>query len=378
MTFDGKAFGEEIVSAVKSHVSAVVGPVLTRLDALEKQLADMPVPKDGKDADEDAITARVSEKMAGELAELREAVEAIEPAPELPDIAGMIKEAIDALPEPVSETAIKSMLDDRISAIPEPETVNADAIVSDMKAYVDGKSAEIIERIPAQIEPEPLPDIAKLVNEAVAAIPAPEDGKDADPEEIRAAVADEVQRAVATLPAPKDGKSVTIDDVRPLIEEAVSKSVASIATIKDGFIDREGSLVFTMSDGSTKNFGKVVGRDGSDADMPALEKLISEKVAAIPTPKDGEDGVGFDDMTCEVRADGVYLVWEKGEIVKEARLPVPIDRGVFKSGETYVAGNCVTWGGSAWICQKDTSEKPGDGDAWRLAVKKGRDGKDKA
>jgi hypothetical protein len=61
----------------------------------------------------------------------------------------------------------------------------------------------------------------------------------------------------------------------------------------------------------------------------------------------------------------------------EARPRSVIDRGVFKDGTEYDKGDGVTWGGSFWIAQRDTQSKPdaGNGD-WRLAVKKGRDGKD--
>ena len=36
----------------------------------------------------------------------------------------------------------------------------------------------------------------------------------------------------------------------------------------------------------------------------------------------------------------------------------------------------MTWGGSLWTAQDDTAEKPDGSKTWRLAVKKGRDGKD--
>jgi hypothetical protein len=35
----------------------------------------------------------------------------------------------------------------------------------------------------------------------------------------------------------------------------------------------------------------------------------------------------------------------------------------------------VSFGGSAFIAQRDTTDKPESSDAWRLAVKRGRDGK---
>jgi hypothetical protein len=50
---------------------------------------------------------------------------------------------------------------------------------------------------------------------------------------------------------------------------------------------------------------------------------------------------------------------------------------VWKSGGDYRAGNFVSWGGSVWHCNEDgTTEKPGTGPTWTLAVKRGRDGKD--
>jgi hypothetical protein len=47
--FDGEAFGAEIVDVVKSYVARATEPLLARIDALEKRIAEMPVPKDGKD-----------------------------------------------------------------------------------------------------------------------------------------------------------------------------------------------------------------------------------------------------------------------------------------------------------------------------------------
>jgi collagen type III alpha len=99
-------------------------------------------------------------------------------------------------------------------------------------------------------------------------------------------------------------------------------------------------------------------------------------LARQPGPP-GQDGVGFDDMTFETREDGCYLVWEKGDVVKEARLPIPMDRGVYKEGVVYYPGDGVTWAGSFHIAQQKTSAKPETAaSGWRLAVKRGRDGKD--
>ena len=58
-------------------------------------------------------------------------------------------------------------------------------------------------------------------------------------------------------------------------------------------------------------------------------------------------------------------------------MPAVIDRGVYRDTEAYAKGDGVTWGGSYFIAQKQAPEgKPGESDSWRLAVKRGRDGKD--
>jgi hypothetical protein len=57
----------------------------------------------------------------------------------------------------------------------------------------------------------------------------------------------------------------------------------------------------------------------------------------------------------------------------EAR-PVMKYIGVWDQAKIYGAGNFVTEGGSLWHAQRaSVGERPGSGDAWQLAVKKGRD-----
>lgn len=261
---DAKAFGTELAGIVKAATS----PIIARLDALEKRLDNMPVPKDGKDADADEVAAIVSGQLRGEIESIMEALEAIEipEVPELPDIDGMVSEA---------------------------------------------------------------------VSEAVAAIPAPEKGE--------------------------DGKSVTVDDVAPLIEAQVSKAVAAIPPAKDGvgvagaMIDRSGNLVLTLSNGETKELGLVVGKDAAPAEP-------------------GRDGLGFEDLEFVTDDMGRPVAkFQRGDVVKTVALPCIIDRGPYRTGEKYQKGDAVSYGGSLWIAQDATDEKPDGGKGWRLAVKKGRD-----
>lgn len=135
--------------------------------------------------------------------------------------------------------------------------------------------------------------------------------------------------------------------------------------VKELLIDRDGALVATMDDGEMKNLGPVVGKDG----------------AAGKDGAPGRDGFGFDDMDVVVLDDDrtIELSFRRGDDEKAFTLkwPTVIDRGVYKDGQDYAAGDGVTWGGSFWIAQKDTSAKPDTPESgWRLAVKKGRDGKD--
>jgi integrin beta 3 len=120
--------------------------------------------------------------------------------------------------------------------------------------------------------------------------------------------------------------------------------------------------------------------------VPGATGLQGEKGLDGRDGKDGRDGVdgfGFDDL--EVLYDGERsFTWRftKGERVKDFGpfvMPVPIHRGVFKEGQTYARGDCVTFGGSTFIAKSATAMKPeelGDGARdWMLSTKRGRDGK---
>lgn len=51
-------------------------------------------------------------------------------------------------------------------------------------------------------------------------------------------------------------------------------------------------------------------------------------------------------------------------------------RGTFAAGETYEEGDFVTDHGGLWHCNSPTTARPGTSDAWQLAVKAGRPGRD--
>ena len=108
---------------------------------------------------------------------------------------------------------------------------------------------------------------------------------------------------------------------------------------------------------------------------------IKGHLATIPTPKDGADGFGFDDFDIGYDGErGFTFKFQHGDRLLERTFTIPliIDRGVFKRGSTYQLGDGVTHGGSYWIARNDSADAPGENNSsWRLAVKRGRDGKDK-
>jgi integrin beta 3 len=225
----------------------------------------------------------------------------------------------------------------------------------------------------------------------------------------------------------EDGKSVSIDDVAPILEgffarwaldferratDTMHKSIDRIPVPKDGVDGKDGRNGedgrngVDGSDGVDGEDGRD-GRDGIDGKSVTLDDLSStleilvskwaleferratdslqKAVDRMPAPKDGEDGkngadgLGFDDM--DVQFDGercISIVFAKGDITKKFDLSVPavIDRGIYREGTEYSRGDGVTWAGSYWIAQDKTAAKPDSGDGWRLAVKRGRDGKD--
>lgn len=303
-----------IGAELAAMVKAKIDPLLDRMTALEKRLEEMPQPKDGKDADPAQVAAIVRDQIKGDLEDIRATVAefpALVAAPELPDIPKMIDDAIEA----------KMGVEDMERSI--EEVVRA--VVAEIPIPQDGSSVTIDEVLPA---------LEKRVDDFLSTIPMPENGKDG-----------------------RDG--VDGNDGAPGEKGEPGRDGLDV---KDLFRAEGGILVATMSDGRVKELGRFVGKDGDKGDPG----------------KDGVDGVGFDDLSVEYDGEKSFTMkFTKGERLKEFAfsLPVVIDRGIFSQGKSYQAGDGVTWAGHYWIAQKDTEAKPGEGDGWRLAVKRGRDGK---
>lgn len=239
--------------------------------------------------------------------------------------------------------------------------------------------------------------VAQEVAKAAAAIRVPADGKDVDMAAVQVLVAE----AVKSLPPPQDGQdghSVTLDDVRPLIEsavrsireeasETVATAIKSIPVPKDGapgkdgergapgengadglglagaMIDRDGALLVTLTNGTVKSLGLVVGKDGTSG----------------ANGRDGTDGISLDafEMDYLEETHEVRIKAACAGRTKELRYPAGGIRpgGYWREGTKAKA--CEAWvhDGSLWIAAKDTEGKPqAQGDDWVIAARKGRDG----
>lgn len=238
-----------------------------------------------------------------------------------------------------------------------------------------------------------LAGVPLLLERGMMNIPAPRDGKDADPALIAKAVAE----AVAAIPAPKDGTCVTIEDVRPLVEDAVkaipkpqdgrdgatpeqvremvAEAIKALPPAKDGESVTVEQVLAELAPAMDAAIAKAV----LDVERRA-QGVLERAVANIPKPKDGKDGVdGFslDDLQIDDDGDGTMtLRFVRGELVREKSIRYPRgDRGIYREEGDYRKGDGTTYGGSFWIAQKDAPEgRPGNSADWRLAVKAGRDG----
>jgi hypothetical protein len=235
--------------------------------------------------------------------------------------------------------------------------------------------------------------VRPLIEEAVKAIPPPKDGapgKDGTSVTIED-VLPIIHEAVKSIPAPKDGadgkdgepgkdgSSVVLDDVLPALREDVQKAIEALPVPKDGRDGKDGNdgKSVTVED-FRQMFEAEQAKWALDFERRAND-LLQRTFENMPKPKDGKDGLGFDDLAVEDDGEGnVTLKFQRGEAVKEFNLHFPCFkyRGVWTE-QSYREGDGVTFGGSLWLAKKESPEgKPGQSDDWQLAVKKGRDGKD--
>ncbi len=214
--------------------------------------------------------------------------------------------------------------------------------------------------------------------------------KDADMEALK----EHISELVKAIPAPADGQSVTVEDVAPLIREEVAKAVAEVpppAPGKDADMEalraHLGDLVKGIQLPTVPTIDEVAAtfeRRFSDLTLSwerQARETFDKAADRMPIPKDGRDALPLECFDLALGEDGrtVTVKMQAGDVVveKSVKIASVIDRGVFSAEKSYEQGDGTTYGGCYWIAQKDApAGVPGGSDDWRLAVKKGRDGKD--
>lgn len=305
------------------------------------------------------------------LTRLAKQVEEISNAP-APDVESMVKAEIAKLPAQAAPELpdVATMVSEAVAAIPVPR---------------DGKSVTVDDITPV---------LQELVSNAVAEIPVPKDGKDFDSAMLKQAVEEAVSEAVAAIPVPQDGKSVTTEDVQPMIQELVSASMPELPDVKSMVNEAIAALPAAEPGKDGEN-----GRDALSLEiLPFIDEGKSYPRGSYATHNGGlwrayekthgirgweclVDGVAdIDIKQSEQRCFTLTVKRTSGASeTKSFDVPVMIYQGVFKSGQEYLPGDTVTWGGSLWHCDEQTQDKPGEAGSkgWTLAAKRGRDGRDK-
>ncbi|MGC3297742.1 hypothetical protein [Pseudomonas aeruginosa] len=232
------------------------------------------------------------------------------------------------------------------------------------------------------------------LSELVKAIPAPADGQSVTVEDVAPLIREEVAKAVAEVPPAKDGESVTVDDVRPILADLVGKAVADLpppAPGKDADMEalraHLGDLVKGIQLPTVPTIDEVAAtfeRRFSDLTLSwerQAREAFDKAADRMPIPTDGRDALPLESFDLALGEDGrtITVKMQAGDVVveKSVKIASVIDRGVFSAEKSYEQGDGTTYGGCYWIAQKDApAGVPGGSDDWRLAVKKGRDGKD--
>ncbi|MFK1121615.1 hypothetical protein ACIUXL_24100 [Pseudomonas aeruginosa] len=232
------------------------------------------------------------------------------------------------------------------------------------------------------------------LSELVKSIPAPADGQSVTVEDVAPLIREEVAKAVAEVPLAKDGESVTVDDVRPILADLVGKAVADLpppAPGKDADMEalraHLGDLVKGIQLPTVPTIDEVAAtfeRRFSDLTLSwerRARETFDKAADRMPIPKDGRDALPLESFDLALGEDGrtVTVKMQAGEtlIEKSVKIASVIDRGVYSADKSYEQGDGTTYGGCYWIAQKDApTGVPGGSDDWRLAVKRGRDGRD--
>jgi hypothetical protein len=421
-----------IAPVLRGYVEKAFEPIGARILEIEKRFDALPAPRDGKDADPVLILRLVEETVAklppaqagadGKdadpvlVAELVDkAVAALEPAKDGEPGTPGESVTVEHLAPMVAETVAKAVSDE------------LEKIAANLPAGKDGAPGEPGKSVTVE---DVAPLIAEQIGDAVAAIRVPEDGKSITVDDVRPLLEEMVTSGFEAFP--KLPTSFMVNEAGELAAVYAAGEIRLIghvrgedgargASVMDGDVDDEGVLVLRMSDGRTVKAGLVRGAPGAPGEngqagargREALEVKILPGIDESRSYAEGicarwRGGVIRSERQTDAVVDGdvVAAGWgvllegiaeevetpvDEGRVIERVttytsgrsysrtvKTATPLDRGVWKDDGPYTKGDGVTWSGSWFIAQRDTApgEKPQNSDAWRLAIKRGRDGAD--
>lgn len=318
MTFDGRAWGEEIVGVVRGFVAAQVAPLMQRIKDLEARPAPVGIAGAIKSADGVLILTLTDGRTID--TGIRDGARGIDA--ELPDLPTMVSAAVSAEAALLAEAAA-------------PVTISFDP--SPLAADIEGLRAALDERDAA-------------IREMIAALPKPQDGKSVTLDDVRPLVEEAAAKAVAGLPPAKDGEpgqSADMDEVRSLIEAAVERRIAEIPAPKDGEPGKDGRLPIVKAwEDRVYYAGDVCSFDGAT--------WQASTDTGRPPP--------HDDWMC---------LAARGEPGRDADQIEP--RGLFDPEGDYRRLSIVMRDGASFIARRD-NPGPCPGDGWYLLAQQGKRG----
>lgn len=370
--FDPALVGVEVAAALPSLRDGL-------LSQLKELVADafsqLPVPKNGKDAEPVDLAALHRFVVDVVDAQVKNIV-----VPEgkpgasvtLEDVAPLVGETVRREVAEVALPALRDALSQSVAELPKPvdgKSVSLEEVLPIVDAAV-AKQFEDLARERASATPTAASEvdyekifeqvneyIIRSVDDALAAIPKPTNGKDADPALVAKMVEEAVAAIEVVLPDPipgKDGTSVDPEQVRAMVKGEVAQAILALPKEKT-------------------------------ADLEAIKLMVDLAVthylASMPSPPAGKDGLSVKDFRAELLADERTLRFSLAggdeAQVSEVVLPMVISRDAYESGKEYVRGDSVAWDGSWWVAKRATSAVPGTGDSWKLMAQRGRNGKDR-
>lgn len=329
---------KEMAESALVGMKMLLSPLHAQIKSLTARLDALPVPADGKDG---VPGERGADGHDGASVPIE-------------DVQRMVEEAISALPKAVDGKDGRDGSDADAAAL----EARIDELVQQVASFQD-KTAELIDRKAFDAEIERVRAENAQFKAWFDSLTPPKDGidgadgKDVDPEFVKAAVAE----AVALIPAPRDGadgKDGVSPDPQAVADLVLAAVAADVKKVLDEIPKPEN------------------GRDGRDGKPGAKG---SDGV-------NGLDGFGFDDLQIEQTDErSLSVKFVKGDRVKAfpVRLAGFAYQGVFKEAEaaSLRKGDYVTWGGSLFHVMKDAPEGVPEKSAdFTLAVKRGRDGRD--